>query len=70
MSEQTVELTVEGMSCSHCTGRVQKALEAFEAVKKVEIDLAAKKVAITYDTEVLNQQDLVEVISEQGYEVL
>ena len=32
---------VEGMTCSHCTGRVTAALTALEGVQDVEIDLVA-----------------------------
>ena len=32
---------VEGMTCSHCTGRVTDALTALEGVQDVEIDLVA-----------------------------
>ena len=28
----TKKLTIEGMMCSHCTGRVEKALSALEGV--------------------------------------
>ena len=34
-------LKVEGMSCGHCSGRVQKALLAVEGVTKAEVDLAS-----------------------------
>ena len=40
------ELTVEGMSCGHCVGRVTKTVQEIDAGAKVEVDLAAKKVRI------------------------
>ena len=41
-----LELTVEGMSCGHCVGRVTKTVQDIDAGAKVEIDLATKKVRI------------------------
>jgi Cu+-exporting ATPase len=41
-----LELTVEGMSCGHCVGRVTKTVQEVDAAAKVEIDLATKKVRI------------------------
>lgn len=40
------ELTVEGMSCGHCVGRVTKTVQGIDAAAKVEIDLPTKKVKI------------------------
>jgi Cu+-exporting ATPase len=40
------ELTVEGMSCQHCVGRVTKSVQAVDADARVAIDLATSKVRI------------------------
>jgi Cu+-exporting ATPase len=44
--DRMFELTVEGMSCGHCVGRVTKTVQDIDAGAKVEIDLATKKVRI------------------------
>ena len=44
--DRMFELTVEGMSCGHCVGRVTKTVQDIDASAKVEIDLATKKVRI------------------------
>ncbi len=41
-----LELTVEGMSCGHCVGRVTKTVQEIDSGAKVEIDLATGKVRI------------------------
>ncbi|PYD88310.1 cadmium-translocating P-type ATPase [Pseudomonas syringae pv. pisi] len=40
------ELTVEGMSCNHCVGRVTKSVQAVDADAKVAIDLDKASVRI------------------------
>ena len=44
--DKMLELTVEGMSCGHCVGRVTKTVQDLDAGARVEIDLATKKVRI------------------------
>ena len=40
-------MKVEGMSCAHCSARVEKALSAVEGVESAHVDLEAKTAAIT-----------------------
>jgi copper chaperone len=43
---QNVTLQVEGMSCQHCEGSVEKALKEVGAT--VEVNLVAKSVAVQF----------------------
>ncbi|MBF0233787.1 MAG: heavy-metal-associated domain-containing protein [Desulfamplus sp.] len=43
MSLQEITLNVEGMSCSHCSGTVQKALESINGLSGINVDLKGKK---------------------------
>ena len=38
---QTIELDVQGMSCSNCVKHVTQALQAVSGVDAVEVDLAS-----------------------------
>ena len=60
----TVVLTVEGMMCEHCKGRVQKALSAVKGVKKVTVDLLAKTATVTGSAE---PSDLIAAVIDAGY---
>lgn len=64
----TKVITVEGMMCGHCTGRVQKVLEAVEGVSSVEMSLENKTATVELNTEVADEV-LSGVITEAGYEV-
>ncbi|MEK3885361.1 cation transporter [Paenibacillus sp. PL2-23] len=61
-------LKVEGMSCGHCVGAVEKALEQIGASGKV--DLAGKKVAVEYDESSLTLDAIKAAIEDQGYDVV
>ena len=64
----TKVLTVEGMMCAHCTGRVQKSLEAVEGVKAVTMSLEEKTATVELEAEV-SEDVLTAAVTEAGYEV-
>ena len=61
-------ITVEGMMCGHCTGRVQKALESIEGVAGVTMSLEDKTAAVELTAEVADET-LKAAVEEAGYEV-
>ena len=62
-------MIIEGMMCTHCTGRVEKALGAIDGVDKVEMSLEGKSATLTLSKEVDNQT-LTDAVTEAGYEVV
>jgi Cu+-exporting ATPase len=62
-------MKIEGMMCTHCTGRVEKALAAIDGVDKVEMSLEGKSAALTLSKDVDNQV-LTGAVTEAGYEVV
>ena len=64
----TKVMTIEGMMCGHCTGRVQKALEAIEGVSAVTMSLEEKTATVETSGEVLDDV-LAGAVTEAGYEV-
>lgn len=60
-------LTVEGMSCSHCSANVQKALEQVEGVKSASVDLESKKATVELSENVDNDV-LIKAVAQAGYE--
>ena len=69
-TEKTVVLNVEGMTCGHCKASVEKAVSAINGVSKVDVDLAEKKVSITYFPEKVNEVAFIKAITGQGYEII
>lgn len=60
-------MIVEGMSCGHCSARVEKALNALEGVKAT-VDLDSKTATIETTGAVTDDQ-LKAAVVEAGYEV-
>ena len=64
----TKVMTIEGMMCGHCTGRVQKALEAVAGVRAVTMSLEDKTATVEVNAEVTDDV-LTDAVTEAGYEV-
>ncbi|MFC5481074.1 heavy metal translocating P-type ATPase [Massilia suwonensis] len=64
--ETMYELTVEGMSCGHCVGRVTRTVQGLDQEAKVEIDLASKMVRIDSRADL---DKIAAAIDEAGYPV-
>lgn len=63
----TKTMTIEGMSCGHCSARVEKALNALEGVTAT-VDLASKTASIQI-TGNISDEDLKNAVIDAGYEV-
>ncbi|MDF2986133.1 MAG: copper ion binding protein [Eubacterium sp.] len=70
MAKEITDITVEGMSCSHCENSVKKAVGALNGVDKVSVDLANKKVTVEFDPEKVSGKQIFDAIEDQGYDVV
>ena len=66
MKEVTYD--VPDVSCNHCVNTISKvAREA--GVQDVEVDLATKKVYVSFDPANVDESALKEAIEEEGYDI-
>lgn len=66
-AEMKKTMIIEGMSCHHCSGRVETVLNALSGVK-AEVDLASKTAHITLSKEV-SDEVLKKTVEDAGYTV-
>ena len=64
--ENKVTLKVEGMTCGHCVGRVQKALDAAPGVTEAKVDLDSGTAEIRFGAKT-DIAKLAEIVTEAGY---
>jgi copper chaperone CopZ len=64
----TKRLSIEGMTCNHCAGRVTSALSRVAGVTSAQVDLAGKK-AVVEGTD-LDDGHLKEAVADAGYDVI
>lgn len=62
---EAMDLTIEGMSCEHCVGRVKKALEGVDGVEEAEVQLDPGRATVRGENYRLD--DLVEAVDRVGY---
>lgn len=62
-------MIIEGMMCTHCTGRVEKALAAIDGVTAVEMSLEGKSATLTL-SKAVEDQVLTDAVTQAGYEVV
>lgn len=65
--EKTV-ITIEGMSCTSCARGLEGALNETEGVEEASVNFAASKAYLTYDSDKLSTREILQRISEAGYE--
>lgn len=59
-------LTVEGMMCMHCAGRVKQALEALDGAISAEVNLKKKRVVLTSESGI-SREAMEKAIADAGY---
>ena len=64
-----ISLVVPAISCNHCKSTVESTLKQFDGVQDAIVDVANKRVALTYDTDKVELSKLEEALSEEGYDV-
>ena len=62
-------IKIEGMSCGHCTGTVEKALRAMPGVTDVAVDLASKTATVEAQDSV-SEAALTKTIIDKGFQVV
>ncbi len=63
-------LSVDGMKGTQCEHTVKSALGGLEGIRKVEVDVPGKTVAISLDPSAVTENQIVNVIQNQGYRII
>ena len=64
--QQTLELSIEGMTCASCVGRVERALAKVPGVKSVSVNLANERAHLELFGQV-DPQSLLDAVTKAGY---
>ncbi len=62
-------LTVPGISCDHCKVSIEKSVGDLAGVDKVEVDISARTVELSFDDAAVGLNQIIDTIEEVGYEV-
>lgn len=67
-SKRSVVIGIEGMVCQSCVSNVQTNVSKVNGVVSITVSLADKNASITYDSAVVNVEDLCTAIEDLGFE--
>lgn len=65
--KERAEISVGGMTCAVCAGRVEKQLQGLPGVYEASVNLAGERASIEYDSSTLKVADIQRAIEEIGY---
>ncbi len=60
---------IEGMTCSACANRVERAISKLEGVEKVNVNFATETLTVDFNKENLNSHKIEEAVVKAGYGV-
>lgn len=66
LASQPIELSIEGMTCASCVGRVEKALNKVEGVQQANVNLATERAWVKGNAQV-QSSDLIQAVKKAGY---
>ncbi|MGQ3672405.1 heavy metal translocating P-type ATPase [Xanthobacter sp. TB0136] len=61
----TLTLSIEGMTCASCVGRVEKALQAVPGVTRAQVNLATERASVEGN---VDAQQLIQAVDKVGYQ--
>ncbi|ADU26535.1 heavy-metal-associated domain-containing protein [Ethanoligenens harbinense] len=65
-----VTLTIDGMMCMGCKGKVEKALEGLKGVHTYTVDLSNGKASVEYDSSLVTPDVMKVAIEDKGFSVM
>jgi P-type Cu+ transporter len=70
MAEQQLQLSITGMTCASCVGRVEKALKKTPGVLDASVNLAAEHASVTYMPASIGWGEIKAAVERAGYGVI
>ena len=63
-----ITIPVTGMTCASCVRRVERTLSEKEGVVEANVNFAAEKASVTYESASMHPEELIRAIRDAGYE--
>jgi Cu+-exporting ATPase len=69
LAEKKITLPVTGMTCTNCAMNIERAVKKVPGVREAHVNFASEQAAISYDSNSVQVQNLVEKIQDAGFGV-
>ncbi len=63
----TLTRTAPDISCEHCARAIESALTALDGVRRVEVDIGAKRVDVRFDDGAASAEQIDAALEAEGY---
>jgi len=67
-NEETAKINVLGMSCNHCSSRVEKTVIGLDGVISANVSLEEKSLLVKFNPEKLSIDNIVDAVNKLGYQ--
>jgi Cu+-exporting ATPase len=64
---ESIQLSIEGMTCASCVARVERALASVAGVERAEVNLATEKASVSFVPGSARPLDLIAAVEDAGY---
>ena len=68
--DENITLKVEGMFCSNCELKIENKLLKLNGISKVEASFNNQEVKVTYEKNIISQEEIEKTISKLDYKVV
>ena len=68
-AEAEITMSVVGMHCASCVGRVEKSIRDLDGVAEVSVNLATEKVSVKYDSTKTDPAIFIDAVKAIGYDI-
>ncbi len=62
-----VELSISGMTCASCSGRIEKKLSSLEGIHLANVNLGSERAYVEFDPVLINPAGIIEAVRDLGY---
>lgn len=64
---KTAHISIKGMTCASCVGRVERILNKDERISEASVNLATEKAKISYDQNKINLEEIFKLVEKVGF---
>ena len=66
---ENIILKINGMKCTGCSQRVERALKNTDGIENVSVDLESREAKISYNKDEISFDEICDTITDVGFEV-
>ena len=70
MKKESALIKVKGMTCQHCAITIKNAVKKLDGIVNVSIDMIKENVAVEFDQEKIELDQIKSTIEEEGYNIV